>query len=157
MFSPCTWSGHAPHIGVEVAGENLCSGAKGERGVEDADWALADDEDRLIRLEIDGFQALEDGVDRLDEGSLVEGDAVGDADDAAVADDPVHDADVLGEAAAGGFKACGNAGGLVDGALRVGLLAAVVTVAAIGKDGPSNAVPFFQRAPHSVAGYPFAQ
>ena len=62
--------------------------------------------------------------------------------DQAAADDPVHDADVLGEAAAGGSEACGAADLLVDLALREGLLAAVVAVAAgdvvIGHDAVAD-------------------
>ena len=49
---------------------------------------------------------------------------------AAVVDDEVHDADVLGKAAAGGLEARGDAGLLVERALRRGALAAVVALAA---------------------------
>jgi len=44
--------------------------------------------------------------------------------------DPVHDADVLGEAAARGLKARGDAGLFVERALRGGSLAAVVALVA---------------------------
>ncbi len=50
--------------------------------------------------------ALQAGIDRLDESSLLEGHAVGDFDQAA-ANDPVPDVDVFGEASAGGLKAGG--------------------------------------------------
>jgi hypothetical protein len=80
--------------------------------------ALADDQDRVVGARLSKLDALEDGVDGFNEGRLLEGNAVGDAHDAAVRDDEVHHADVLGKAAAGGLEARGDAGLLIERALR---------------------------------------
>ena len=128
---------------VKVGGEDLRAGAGGESGEEDADGPLADDEDGFVGLEIEIANALVDGVDGLDEGRLLKGDAVGDFDEAA-ADDPGHDADIFGKAAAGGLEAGGHADALVVIALRGGLFAAVITAAAGGVVEDHDAVVDFK-------------
>ena len=117
-------------LGKEIGSNDLGAGAKAERGMHEADGALADDENRVVGSEAEHLDAFENGVDRLDEGGLLEGDAVGNADHAAIGDDEVHDADVLGKAAAGGLEARRDAGLLVERALRGGSLAAVVALVA---------------------------
>ncbi len=102
----------------------------GEHGVHQADGALADDQHRVVGDEIEQLCALEHGHQRLDKSRLLKGHIVGDVHDAAVGDDEVHHADVLGKAAAGGLEARGGAGFLVERALRGRLLAAVVALAA---------------------------
>ncbi len=66
----------------------------------EADRPLADDEDSVVGREVEQLDAFEDRVQGLNEGSLLEGHAVGDRNHAAVIDDKVHDADVLRKAAA---------------------------------------------------------
>jgi hypothetical protein len=90
--------------GVEVGGEDFGAGAGGESGEEDADGSLADDKDGFVGFEIEIANAFVDGVDGLDEGGLLKGDTVGDANEAA-ADDPRHDADVFCKTATGGLEA----------------------------------------------------
>ena len=102
----------------------------GERRVHEADGALADDEDRIVGREVEELDALEHGVQRLDKCSLLEGHAVGDRNNAAVVDDEIHHANVLGEAAAGRLEAGRGAGLLIERALRRSVLAAVVALAA---------------------------
>ena len=102
----------------------------GKSRMHQADGALADDEDRIVRREVEQLDAFEHGLQRLNEGSLLEWHAVGNRDHAAVVDDEVHDADVLGKAAAGGLEAGRGAGLLVERALRGGVFAAVVALAA---------------------------
>ncbi len=89
-------------LGVEVAGEDGGTGTLGKGSEQDADGSLADDEDGLVGLEVEQLHGLVAGVDGLEEGGLLEWDVVRDANDAAL-DDPIHDADVLGEASAGGL------------------------------------------------------
>jgi hypothetical protein len=101
-----------------------------QRGEDDADASLPNDEHGVVGLEREQLDGLEAGVDGLDESRLLEGNVVGDFDESggscSVADDPVHDADVLGKAAAGRFTyACRCADLLVGFALRESLLAAV--------------------------------
>jgi hypothetical protein len=74
------------------------------------------------------------GIDGLDEDRLLKGNVVRDADQPgrldAVADDPVHHADVLREASAGGLaETSGGADVLVELALCEGALAAVEALA----------------------------
>ena len=52
-----------------------------------ADGSLADDQNRVIGREVEQLDAFEHGVDRLDEGCLLKGHAVGNRDHAAVVDD----------------------------------------------------------------------
>jgi len=52
------------------------------------------------RLQAQGLDSLHAGVDGLDKAGLLEGDKVGDFHGSLV-DDPIHDADVFGETAAG--------------------------------------------------------
>jgi len=80
-------------------------------------------------LEAQGLDSLHAGIDGLDKTGLLEGDAVGDFYSALV-DDPIHDADVFGETAAGGLEASGASNSFVGGALGEGLMAAVVALAA---------------------------
>ena len=90
-------------------------------------WPMTRDSFIGLQLQVvDGFVA---GVYRFDPGGLFEGNVVGDADEAAV-DNPVHDADVFGKAAAGGLKGGGGADLLVGVALGVGVFAAKVAGAA---------------------------
>jgi len=114
----------------QIGGVDGGPGARCERGQQDADRPLADDQHCLVRLKIEHLHALEAGIHRLDEGGLVERDPIGNPDDAAVADDPVHYADVFGESAAGGFESSRDAYAFVQRTLRVGVLAAVVTIPA---------------------------
>ena len=79
--------------------------------------------------EAQGLNPLHAGIHRLDETGLLEGDAVGDF-YGSLLDDPIHDADVFGEASAGGLESGGASDLLVGGALGEGLVAAVVTLAA---------------------------
>ena len=102
----------------------------GKRGQHDADRSLADDKNGFIGGKLKQLDGLENGVDRLDESRLFKGNAAGNPDDAAHPDDPIHHTDVLGEASAGGFKARCCADFFVRGALREGLLAAVIALAA---------------------------
>jgi hypothetical protein len=100
-----------------------------EHGEEEADGPLAHDDGEIAGAGVGHPDGLDAGIDGLDEAGGVEGNAIGNQLDAAF-DDPVHDADVLGEAAAGGFKAGGNAHLFVDGALGVELAFAVEAFAA---------------------------
>ena len=128
-------------LGIEIGGEHACAGAAGEDGVHQADGSLADDQHRIVGGEIEQLYALEHGVHRLDEGGLLEWNAVGNAHHAAARGDEVHHADVLGKAAAGGLKAGGDAGLLVERALRGRAFAAVVALAAgnvVVKDIPGR-------------------
>ena len=102
----------------------------GQRGVHQADGSLANDQNRVVGGQVEHLYALEHGIEGLDEGGLLEGHIVGDANYAAVLHHEVHDADVLGKAAAGGLEAGRDAGLLVERALRGRLLAAVVALAA---------------------------
>ena len=122
--------GNGVALGIKVGGEHTRAGAAGQRGMHQADRALADHQHRIVGGEIEQLHALEHGVHRLDEGRLLKGHAVGNAHHAAVGDDEVHHANVLGKAAAGGLEAGRDAGLLVERALRGRLLAAVVALAA---------------------------
>ena len=83
-----------------------------QHGEHQADGPLSQNRDDIVRLRIHlnhGFQA---GIDRLDEAGAVEGNAVRNFLDAA-SDDPIHDANILRKAAAGGLEARSHANFLV--------------------------------------------
>jgi hypothetical protein len=117
-------------FGIEIGGQHRCAGTSCEHSMQDADRSLADHQHRLVRLQIERLDSLEHRVYRLYEGRLLEGNTVRNANHAAIANDPIHRAHILGEASARGLKACGDSGWLVDRALGEGLLAAVEAVAA---------------------------
>ena len=77
------FGGDGVALGIEVGGEHAGAGAAGEHGMHQADGALADDENRVVGAQVEHLYALEHGVDRLDEGGLLERDAVGNGHDAA--------------------------------------------------------------------------
>ena len=72
-------------LGKQIGGVDGGPGARCERGQQDADRPLADDQHCLVRLKIEHLHALEAGIHRLDEGGLVERDPIWNPDDAAVA------------------------------------------------------------------------
>src|ERR1700684_2759336 len=82
--------GDGVSAGVEVGGEDFGTGTGSERGEEDADGSLADDEDGFVGFESKITNGFVDGINGFDEGGLLKGDTVGDVDEAA-ADDPGHD------------------------------------------------------------------
>jgi hypothetical protein len=97
--------------------------------------------------------ALEDGVHRLNEGSLLERDSVWNTDDPAVVHDEVQHADVLREPAAGGLEASRDAGLLVERTLRGGSLAAVVALIAGHMMVDDNALAEFEPGDSLAAGH----
>ncbi len=117
-------------LGVEVGSEDTGAGAAGKNRVHQTDGPLTDDQDRVIGDEIEHFYALENSVDWLEKGSLLEWDAVGDGNDSATGGDPVHHANILREAAAGRLEASRYAYFFVEGALCWGSLAAIEALAA---------------------------
>ena len=90
---------------------------------------MSDDEDGFAGFEAESVDSLHAGVDGLNETGLLERDTVGNT-DGAMLDDPVHDANVFGKAAAGGLESGGAADLLVGGALRESFVAAVIALAA---------------------------
>ncbi len=90
---------------------------------------MPDRQNGLAAAQEQSFDPFHTGVDRFDEAGLLEGNGVGNA-DGAVLDDPVHDADVFGKAAAGGLESRGTADLFISGALGEGLVLAVETLAA---------------------------
>ena len=115
--------------------------AAAQHGEDQADGALSQDQHDVAGLRIGFDNRFEAGVHRFDEAGPFEGDAVGNLLDAA-RDNPIHDADVLREAAAGGLESGRDADFLVAGALRVQLALAVET-------GPAGDV---VERDHAVAG-----
>ena len=115
--------------GDGVGGEDRAAAQFQKHGEEQADRALALDEHDIVRLRIALLHGFQTSVERLDEGGDFEGHAIGNFLDAAL-DDPIHDADVLGESAAGGLEAGSDAYLLIDGTLRVEFAVAVEAFAA---------------------------
>ena len=114
----------------QIGSEDAGAGAASERGMHEADGALADDEDRIVSGEIEQLCALEHRHQRLDEGCLFEGHVVGNRTTPPIGDDKVQDANVLGKAAARRFESGSCASLLVERALRGSVFAAVVAFAA---------------------------
>ena len=61
------FGGDGVALGIEIGGEHARSGAAGERGLHQADGALADDQHRVVGGQVEHLHALQDGVHRLDE------------------------------------------------------------------------------------------
>src|SRR5262249_1903697 len=96
---------------------------------DDSDRSLADHKDRFAFLELQRLNPLQASIDRLDVAGLLIGNVVGNF-DYALLHDPIHHANVLGEAAAAGLVAGGHAHLLVGRALGKNLALAVVAFAA---------------------------
>ncbi len=124
------FGGDGVAFGIKIGGEDAGSSAAGQGGVHEADGALADDQHSVVGCQVEHLYALEDGVDGLQECSLLEGNAVGNRHDTTAGGDPLHDADVLGKSAATGLKTGCRADFFIEWALRRSLLAAVVALAA---------------------------
>jgi len=114
--------------GHEVGGEDFDAVELEEAGEDEADGALADDEDGVTGLQVEAVDGFEDGVDGFEHGGFLEGVAGGDFDDAR--EDEGHDADEFGIAAAGWLETGGDAGGFVKGALGEIVMAAIVAMTA---------------------------
>ena len=77
------FGGNGVALGIKIGGEDTGAGAAGQRGMHEADGALADDQNGFVGAQVQHLHTFENGVDRLDEGGLLKGHAVGNADDAA--------------------------------------------------------------------------
>ena len=112
--------------GEEVGGEDFHAGELEEAGEHEADGALPGHEHGVAGQQGEAADGFEDGVNGFEHGSLLEGAGPGNFHDAG--QDEGHDADVFGVAAAGGFKAGGDAGAFIGGALGKGVVAAEMAV-----------------------------
>ncbi len=112
-------SASARRAGERIGGDHRGALADGELLHDQADAADARHEDDVLLVDVELADALEAGVHRLDEDGLIGGHVVRDGYEPALRDDPRHDADVLGEAAARGLEARRHADLLVLRALRV--------------------------------------
>ncbi len=121
--------GNRVALRIQIAGQHGRSGPSCQSGQQNADRSLTDHQHCLVRLQIEQLDRLVAGIDRLKKCRLLKRNLVGNLHQTAP-HNPVHHADVLGEAAAGRRKARGASYLLVDLALREGLLAAVVAFAA---------------------------
>src|ERR1035438_4241346 len=116
-------------LGIQIGSNNRGPCPPCQDTQYDADRTLPDGQHGLAGLQAEGFDAFHTGIHWLDETSLLKRDALRDFHSALI-DDPIHDADVLGEASTRGFEAGSASDLFVGGALGEGLVAAVVTVAA---------------------------
>ncbi len=128
MFESEAFSYSKP-LGIQIGSNNRGPCPSCQHTEYDADWALPDGQHCLPGLQAQSLDPLHAGIYGLDEAGLLEGDAVGDL-HGALLDDPIHDADVFGETAAGRLESGGTADFLVGGALGESLVPAVVTFAA---------------------------
>ncbi len=101
----------------------------GKGGQQDSDRALTDHQHRLVRLQAEQLDRFVTCVDGLEKRRLLERNFIRNFYQTTT-HNPVHYANVLGEASAGGREAGSASHLLVDLTLREGLLAAVVALAA---------------------------
>ena len=118
-----------PPPGYGVGCDYARPGPPDEHRKHQADGPLAEDRNSLTRFRIHQRHRFVTGVDRLDEAGSRKRD-VGAELLYAVADDPVHHADILGETTAGRLESRRYPDPLICGALRVELPLAVEAVAA---------------------------
>jgi len=116
---------------IETAGDGIggvddSAGAGQKHREQQANRALSDYQYCFTSVRIALNYGFEAGVDGLDKAGAIEGDSVGDFLDAAT-DDPIHDAYILREAAAGRLVSGCHANFLIDRALGVDFAAAVET------------------------------
>ena len=130
--------------GHGVAGEETGALKFGDHEKLQADGTASGDENGFARGDASFLHGFENGVDGLDEGGFLEGDVVGQRDDAAFGD-PGHGFDIFGETTAVGSEAAGEAGGFVLLALREEAAFAIETCAA--RD--------VVETHHTVAAFPF--
>src|SRR5207302_9547751 len=93
----------------------------------------------LTGLQAQGFHTLHASIDRLDKTSLLKRNAVGNPNRAAL-HDPIHHANIFGEAASGRLKTCRAAHLLIGGTLGKSLVTAVIAFAARDMVKDNNAV-----------------
>src|SRR5271165_6913535 len=116
-------------LGKQIGSYYPNSAAAGQHRQNDADGSLTNHEHRLAGRKSQCFNTFHAGIDRLDEGCLLERHTFRNADNA-LANDPFHHPNVLGETAAAGFVAGGRAHLLIGGTLGEHLVSAVIAVAA---------------------------
>ena len=112
-----------------ISCEHARAGSINEHGEDQPDWALSENGDDITGNDMEKLASFETRVDRLYPACLIERDAGGNTQDAAL-DDPIHDPDVLGKAAARCFKTGGDTNPFVELALRVKFAMTVETISA---------------------------
>jgi hypothetical protein len=100
---------------------------------------LPDGQNHFASAEAQGFNTLHAGVDRFHEASLLQGNAVRDA-NGTVLHDPIHHSNVLSESATGRFKSSCATDFLISRALGEGLVLAIETLTARDVVEDHNAV-----------------
>src|SRR5450631_2588562 len=123
---------------VKIRRKDFSPRAFGQGRQHDADGALADYQDCLIRSQIQAADALQAGIQRFNEDRLGERNPVGDFDQSAL-HNPVHHPHIACKSTAGGLKACGAAYLLINRTLGKGFLSAVIARAA--RDVVENSYP----------------
>ena len=106
---------------------------------------MSDGQHSLSGLRPQGLDALHAGVYGLDEASLLKRNSFPNA-DGTIAHNPVHDADILRKAAAGGFKSRRATYLLIRRTLREGLVTAVIAFPAGDVVEDDDAVSFAEIA-----------